>query len=163
MRRSQHHLAEMALATLNGVEVELNCPHIMELSATPSKSRVPWVHPIMIPCNPFLSATRQGRFREFRPFGPLHMVNLDVDLGFPERGDLLYFWRASDAQAAIKHINAAAGANVVRIINESSLKCTVCEVFGSAFSWYELDCSLLPGLRYPGRCSLHDRAGHSRM
>jgi hypothetical protein len=74
------------------------------------------------------------------------MVNLNVDLGFPERGDLLYFWRASDAQAVIKHINTAAGENSVRIINELSLKCTVCESFGSVSFRPELGRSLLPGI-----------------
>jgi hypothetical protein len=127
---AKHCLAEMALATLNGAKIEMPHPHIMELAPTTTwaKGRTPYVYPIMVPCIPGLSSSPRGsqhRFNEFRAFGPLYMVKTDLDLGFSENGDLLYFWRASGAQTAMKYLNTVVKGPWVRIINETSLKCTV--------------------------------------
>jgi hypothetical protein len=121
----------MALAIRK--EIQVGPPHspyhaqlLPDLTGT--KERLPDVHPIMIPCISDVSSTSQGgsrRFAEFRPFGPLYQIKTGVDLGFPERGDLLYFWDSGAAQAALKHLKTVVKGPWVRIVNRVRLKCTV--------------------------------------
>jgi hypothetical protein len=121
----------MALATLNGAKVGQGPPHFMDLSHTTMarEKTPPSVYPIMIPCTPNLPAGPLGRlrrFHEFRTFGPLYLVKTDVDLGFPERGDLLCFSDVASAQAAVKHLDTMVKGPWMRIVNQRRLRCTVC-------------------------------------
>jgi hypothetical protein len=123
----------MAWATLQGHVIELSGfkPYTIRLSlslhgqAEPIAS--PLIYPILIPSITALRSAgnaSQRRFTEFRTFGPLIQLDTDVDLGLPERGDLLHFWNRVDGEKAMKYVLTDLK-GWTKIVNLSKLKITV--------------------------------------
>jgi hypothetical protein len=130
-------VAEMAFVTLQGTEINsahglIQGSHPMWLSVTVNPVQIsvpePNVHPIFVSSDPSLLpdlSGRQHRYKEFRAFGPLVSVQLDVDVGLKERGDVVQLWDEGGAQAAIKHVTSMGNAAWIKVLNTTSIKITV--------------------------------------
>jgi hypothetical protein len=85
------------------------------------------VLPIFIPRKSDASPvpTRVQRYYELEPYGRLASVEVNVDMGFPSRGDVVYFCDDASAKAALKDLQTANDALQPKIFDSMRLYCTV--------------------------------------
>jgi hypothetical protein len=84
------------------------------------------VMPIFVPRTDTLSLpTRVQLYHEMRHFGRLASVRVNVDIGFPELGDILHFWDEVSAKAALEAFRAVENTSQARLFNPKRVRCTV--------------------------------------
>jgi hypothetical protein len=69
--------------------------------------------------------TRVQRYHEMRHYGRLASVHVNVEMGFPELGDVLHFWNENSAKAALEDLRKSKIDPEPRIFNPMNVYCTV--------------------------------------
>lgn len=141
LTRGANRLAEMALATLQGVQVPgANPPIALALSHAPELSVAAPPLPLLsqfvqsdLVDHPLRKASPQDVFRWFRGSGPLVSVRTDVDVGHKNRTCVIEHWEeehAIYAKTQRKSLHAALKAMpgfTLRIFDPCNLYCAVSE------------------------------------
>jgi hypothetical protein len=69
--------------------------------------------------------TRMVRYREMRKYGRLVSVLVNVDMGFPTRGDVLHFWEETGANAALAQLRNLLDSPPPKIFDPENIYCAV--------------------------------------
>jgi hypothetical protein len=119
----------MMLAALDGTTVVVeNFIWILRVSSSlqPNSKNLPNALPIFVPRKTMLSLpTRMVRYREMRKYGRLVSVLVNVDMGFPTRGDVLHFWEETGANAALAQLRNVLESPPPKIFDPENIYCAV--------------------------------------
>jgi hypothetical protein len=119
----------MMLAALDGTTVVVeNFIWVLRVSSSlqPNSKNLPNALPIFVPRKTMLSLpTRMVRYREMRKYGRLVCVLVNVDMGFPTRGDVLHFWEETGANAALAQLRNVLDSPPPKIFDPENIYCAV--------------------------------------
>jgi hypothetical protein len=125
------NLGDMMQAAVNGTTIDTPSPAwILNLQCRPfdlNPEASSDVLPIFIPRKSDASPvpSRVRRYHELRPYGRLVSVEVNVDMGFAEKGDVVYFWDDASVKALFNDIQTTGFPLAPKVFDPMCVYCTV--------------------------------------